>query len=317
MRRVIKRVIKFLRRQTVILEMLCFTKKILPGSNPFRRHRRNDVAESHYYYAPLPWSRVFADIADNFGNRGPAAAIRRRDPWDQIRYRPLDFPPRMCPDKISRPPTDSSISVMTGIRRPGNGISIAYNISQVDFENMILRGAQKPRKSLLRRCILHASGELDGLREVTLVRYLHYVSPDTLVILGENGGRVFDLGWTRRRRACILSFLLRRYTFTSTILGRRRFVPTFDSRHRWRNRFTLNRFIQHAHSVRTMCACVLRREQYYFIINMKDLDVHIYVRTVSQRYFLIDLFFTENIEGQVIICHKNIQSLISQISLQY
>lgn len=96
--------------------------------------------------------------------------------------------------------------------------------------------------------ILHASGELDRLRKVTFVRYLHHVSPDTLVILGKDRSRVFDFGWTWRRRTRILRFLLRWYAFSSSIIGRRRFIPALDGRCRRRDRFTLDRFIQHAYS---------------------------------------------------------------------
>lgn len=95
--------------------------------------------------------------------------------------------------------------------------------------------------------VLHASGELDRLREVTLVRYLHYVSPDTLVILGEDRGGVFDLGRTWRRRPRVFRFLLRRYALTAPILGRRRLVPAFNDRRCRRDRLTLNRLVQHAH----------------------------------------------------------------------
>jgi len=99
--------------------------------------------------------------------------------------------------------------------------------------------------------ILHASSELDRLRKVTFVRYLYHVSPDTLVILGEDRSRIFDFGWTRRRRACILRFFLRWWhAFSSSIIGRRRFIPAFDGRCRRRDRLTLDRLVQHAHSVR-------------------------------------------------------------------
>lgn len=78
--------------------------------------------------------------------------------------------------------------------------------------------------------ILHASSELDRLREVTLVRYLHHVSPHTLVILGEDGGGVLDLGWARCRWSCVFCLLLRRYAFTTSKLGRRRFIPALNNR---------------------------------------------------------------------------------------
>lgn len=96
--------------------------------------------------------------------------------------------------------------------------------------------------------ILHASGELDRLRKVTFVRYLHHVSPDTLIILGKDRSRIFDFGWTWCRRTRILCFLLRWYAFSSSIIGCRRFIPPLDDRCRRRDRFTLDRFIQHAHS---------------------------------------------------------------------
>lgn len=98
--------------------------------------------------------------------------------------------------------------------------------------------------------ILHASGELDRLREVALVWYLHHVSPDTLVILGENRGGVFDLGRARCRRPRVFRFFLRRYTFTTSILGRRRLVPALDNRRWLRDRLALDRLVQHAHSAR-------------------------------------------------------------------
>lgn len=120
-----------------------FAERILLGSNPFRRHRRSDVAESRHCYAPLPWSRVSADIAGNFGSPGLAAATRPRDPEFQSRYWTLDFPPRGRPDKISRPPADSSISVTTSIHRPGNGISIACDISQEDDLESVTLSALK------------------------------------------------------------------------------------------------------------------------------------------------------------------------------
>lgn len=109
--------------------------------------------------------------------------------------------------------------------------------------------------------ILHASGELDGLCEVTLVRYLHYVSPDTLVILGEDRSCVLNLGraWSWRTR--IFRFLLRCWyaLFPASIVGRRRFIPTFDGRCRRCDRLTLNRLVQHAHSAR-------RKKQYFSTI---------------------------------------------------
>jgi len=97
--------------------------------------------------------------------------------------------------------------------------------------------------------ILHASGELDRLRKVTFVRYLYYVSPNTLIILSENRSRVLDFGWTRRRWARIFCFFLRWYAFSSSIIGCRRFISAFDSRCWRRDRFALDNFIYHAHSV--------------------------------------------------------------------
>ena len=35
-----------------------------------------------------------------------------------------------------------------------------------------------------------ALNDLDSLREIPLVRYLHHVSPHALVVLGEHGGHV-------------------------------------------------------------------------------------------------------------------------------
>lgn len=105
--------------------------------------------------------------------------------------------------------------------------------------------------------ILHASGKLDCLREVTLVWYLYHVSPDALIILGKDRGGVFDFGRTRRRWAGVLRFFMRWHTLASSVFRRRRFITALDSRRRGCDRFALNRFVQHAHS-----AC--RREQYRY-----------------------------------------------------
>lgn len=53
---------------------------------------------------------------------------------------------------------------------------------------------------------LKTSGDLDGLREVSLVRYLHDVPPAALEILRENGRHVLDFGWAWRRWALILGW---------------------------------------------------------------------------------------------------------------
>lgn len=98
----------------------------------------------------------------------------------------------------------------------------------------------------------HAACDLDGLGEVALVGYLHDVAPDALVVLGEHGSGVLDLGRAGRGRARVLGLLVLAGRALPVLqLGatrRGRLVPTL--RRRCRQGLAVYRLVQHAYPAR-------------------------------------------------------------------